>query len=144
MVLLKAQRLQRLAEKLGRIESRLAGAEGELEAVDAVEDELREAAARTGVELTAVRRLDAATLERALWAGGQPDPGRLWTAAEVLRLDALRADRKGEAAVAEERLRKARRLYARAAETVGLELPADAASPAERLRQVEERLGPDG
>lgn len=142
MVLMKAQRLQRLAEKLGRIESRLAGAEGELEAVDAVEDELREAAARTGVELTAVRRLDAATLERALWAGGQPDPGRLWTAAEVLRLDALRADRKSEPAVAEDRLRKARRLYARAAETAGLELPADAPSPAERLREVDERLGP--
>lgn len=162
MVLLKAQRLQRLAEKLGRIEARLSRASGEVEETEAeggdpppapgrereeasapedVESDLAAAAARTGVELTAVRRLDGATLERALWAGGQPDPGRLWAAAEVLWLDALRAEAEGEAAVAEDRLRKARRLYARAAETPGLQLPADAAMPEDRLRAVDERLG---
>lgn len=142
MVLLKAQRLQRLAEKLGRIEARLARAAGEVETAEAegVETALEDAAAGTGVELTAVRRLDGATLERALWAGGRPDPGRLWAAAEVLWLDALRAEAEGEAAVAEDRLRKARRLYARAAETTGLQLPADAPTPEERLRAVDERL----
>lgn len=138
MVLLKAQRLQRLAEKLGRIESRLARASG---AVEEAEAELEEAAARTGVELEAVRRLDGPTLLRALSPGGRPDPGRFWTVAEVLYLDALRARAEGERKKADRRLRKARRLYERAAEAGALELPEGAASPAERLAALEARLG---
>ncbi len=141
MVLLKAQRLQRLAEKLGRIESRLAGASGELEGA---EEELEEAAARTGVELEAVRRLDGATLVRALSPGGRPDPGRYWTVAEILYLDALRAEAEGDAGTAGRRLRKARRLFERARGAAGLDLPEGAAPPEERIRAVEDRLDEAG
>lgn len=135
MVLLKAQRLQRLAEKLGRIESRLARASGDVEETEA---ELEEAAARTGVELEALRRLDGATLERALSPGGRPDPGRFWAVAELLYLDAARARAAGEEAAAGRSLRKARRLYRRA--EGGIDLPEGAAPPGERLEAIDERL----
>lgn len=145
MVLLKAQRLQRLAEKLGRIESRLARASGE---VEEAADELEEAAASAGVELEAARRLDAATLERALSPGGLPDPGRFWAVAEALYLDALRAEAEGEGPASVGRgLRKARRLFERAEEAGGLELPERAVPPAARLEEIAARLegltGPD-
>lgn len=141
MVLLKAQRLQRLAEKLGRIESRLSRASGE---VEGAEEELEDAAAATGVELEAVRRLDGVTLVRALSPGGRPDPGRLWAAAEVLYLDALRARSADEDATAAARLRKARRLYGAAAEASGPEVPEGAATPAGRIRAIDEALGEEG
>ena len=164
MVLLKAQRLQRLAEKLGRIESRLARASGEVEEAEAgeagtaeagadaaaggeaaaaePEAELEEAAARAGVELETLRRLDGATLERALSPGGRPDPGRFWAAAELLYLDAVRARAEGQADLARRSLQKARRLYRRADD--GLDLPEGATPPAERLAAIEELKGERG
>lgn len=154
MVLLKAQRLQRLAEKLGRIESRLARASGEVEEAEAGETgagaaaggeapaaepevELEDAAARAGVELETLRRLDGATLERALSPGGRPDPGGLWAAAELLYLDAVRARAECQADLARRSLDKAARLYRRLGD--GLELPEGATPPAERLAAIEER-----
>ncbi len=140
MVLLKAQRLQQLAEKLGQIENRLARGGGELEeAADELEEELEEAAALTGVELEAVRWLDGPTLLRTLSPGGRPDPGRFWTAAEVLYLDALRAEAEGDSTTAARRFRKARRLYERAGESGSLELPDGAVPPEERLEALRER-----
>lgn len=137
MVLLKAQRLQQLAEKLGQIENRMARAGGE---VEETEGELEEAAALTGVELEAVRWLDGPTLVRTLSPGGRTDPGRFWAAAEVLYLDALRAEAEGDASEAARRFRKARRLYRRTREAGDLELPDGAASPDERIERLEERL----
>jgi hypothetical protein len=144
MVLLKAQRLQQLAEKLGQIENRLARGGGELEEAGEemeaeLEEELEEAAALTGVELEAVRWLDGPTLLRTLSPGGRPDPGRFWTAAEVLYLDALRAEAEGDPATADRRFRKARLLYERAGESGSLELPDGAVPPEERLEVLRER-----
>jgi len=159
MVLLKAQRLQRLAEKLGRIESRLARAAGQVEEAEAGEAadgdaadgdkgggrpemDLEEAAARAGVEMETLRRLDGATLARALSPGGRPDPGRLWAAAELLYLDAVRARAEGQEASARRSLDKAARLYRRLGD--GLELPEGATPPAERLAAIEERTVGEG
>jgi len=139
MVLLKAQRLQQLAEKLGQIENRLAGAGGEVEP-ERTERELEQAAALTGVELEAVRWLDGRTLVRTLSPGGRPDPGRFWTVAEVLYLDALRAEAEGEKTVAVKRFRKAHRLFDRVREFGSLELPEGAVSPGDRVAGIEERL----
>lgn len=138
MVLLKAQRLQQLAEKLRQIENRLEREGGEL---TEVREGLEEAAARTGVDLETVRALDGPTLEMTLSPGGRPDPGRFWAVAEVLYLDGLQARARGHAA-AERRLEKARRIYEAGAG--GLDLPDDAARPDDRLRRIEELLGGDG
>lgn len=136
MVLLKAQRLQRLAEKLSEIESRLDREGGEL---TEVREGLEEAAARTGVDLETVRALDGPTLERTLSPGGRPDPGRFWAVAEVLYLDGLRARAQGEETTAAKLLEKARRLYG----NVGgdLDLPEDAPTRDGRVRRIEELLG---
>ncbi len=139
MVLLKAQRLQQLAEKLRQIENRLDREGGEL---TEVREGLEEAAARTGVDLETVRTLDGPTLERTLSPGGRPDPGRFWAVAEVLYLDGLQARARGEPAAARRRLEKARRLYETGVE--GIDLPDDSVSPADRLRRIEELLGDDG
>lgn len=139
MVLLKAQRLQQLAEKLRQIENRLERAGGEL---TEVREGLEEAAARTGVDLETVRALDGRTLEITLSPGGRPDPGRFWAVAEVLYLDGLQAHARGHGAATERRLEKARRLYEAGAG--GLDLPDDAASPDDRLRRIEELIGGDG
>lgn len=135
MVLLKAQRLQRLAEKLGEIENRLEREGGETE----VREGLEAAAARTGVDLETARALDAATLQRALSPGGRPDPGRAWAVAEVLFLDGLRARAEDDPAAAARRLEKARRLYRGVGD--GLDLPEGASGAADRLRRIEELLG---
>lgn len=139
MVLIKAQKLQQLAEKLGEIEAQLDREGGEL---TEVRRGLEEAAARTGVELETVRQLDGATLEMTLSPGGRPDPGRFWAVAEVLYLDALRARARGDDAATARRLEKARRLFARVGG--GLELPDGAASPERRLEEIGELLGTGG
>lgn len=139
MVLIKAQKLQRLAEKLGEIEAQLDREGGEL---TEVRRGLEEAAARTGVELETVRRLDAATLEMTLSPGGRADPGRFWAVAEVLYLDALRARARDDDAAAARRLEKARRLFGRVGD--GLELPDGARPPEERIEEIDDLLAREG
>lgn len=137
MVLLKAQRLQQLAQKLGEIEEQLEREGGELKEL---RRGLEDAAARAGVELQTARRLDAATLARALSPGGRPDPGRFWAVAEALYLDGLGALARGEDAAAASRLEKARALYGRAA-GAALELPDGAPTPEERAARIGDVLG---
>lgn len=139
MTLLKAQRMQQLAEKLREIESRLERESGDL---TEIREGLEEAAARTGVEIETVRRLDARTLEMALSPGGRPDPGRFWVVAEILFLDGLRARAEGDPDAAGRRLEKARRLYERVG--TGLQVPDDSAGPGRRLEEIAEMREPDG
>lgn len=139
MVLLKAKRLRELAEKLAAIQGQLEREGGELVEV---RQRLDAAAARAGVELETVRRLDPATLEMTLSPGDRPDPARFWAVAEILYLDGLRARAKGDGAAASRRLEKARRLFRRAEGR--LELPEGAATPHRRLEEIGELLGPGG
>lgn len=136
MVLLKAQRLQQLARKLGEIEERLERGGGQL---PGVVEGLEEASARAGVELETARRLDADTLCRVLSPGGDPDPGRLWAVAEVLYLHGLTARAQGDEA-AECRLEKARRLFARVRDLPGL--PEGAPAPEERIATISDMRFP--
>lgn len=136
MVILKAERLQRLARKLARLERSLEAEGGELREI---RRGLQAAAASVGVDLETVRRLDVATLAEALAPGGAPASGRLWVAAEVLFLDGLAARAEGRGPAARRRLARARRLY----RDVGsdLALPEEAPAPEERLRRIEHLLG---
>lgn len=130
-MLLKAQRMQRLARKLARLEASLAGASGDLEEI---REGLEATAAGVGVDLETVRRLDPVTLVEALAPGGGAAPGRLWVAAEVLFLDGLTARAEGDLTSARRRLAKAGHLYRRTGD--GLELPEGSPPPEERLERI--------
>lgn len=147
MVILSAQRMQRLAERLQQMERSVEAGGGELEdATEEVADrdappddggfeqELASAAARVGVELKTARRMDAATLSRAL-AGGPGGGGRLWAAAEILFLDGLAARSRGDRRAARSRWEKAAFLYRRGG--MDVELPEGAESPGERLARID-------
>lgn len=138
-MLLKAQRMQRLARKLARLEASLAGASGDLEDV---REGLEETAAGVGVDLETVRRLDPDTLVEALAPGGGSAPGRLWVAAEVLFLDGLTALAEGDLPSGRRRLARARRLYRGLGE--GLELPEGSPPPGARLDRIGELLEEKG
>lgn len=148
MVILSSQRMQRLAARLQQVERGVERAGGEVEDAEeeapdegrdrpeaAVEDDLSEIAARAGVDLSTVRRMDAATLTRALSRGPGGGGGRLWAAAEVLYVDGLSARVRGEDSIARSRWEKAACLYRQLDE--GLELPEGAVSPASRLERME-------
>lgn len=134
-MLLKAHRMQLIARKMARLEESLAGTSGELHDL---REELEETTAVTGVELEALRRLDAETIAGALAPAGGGGTGRLWVAAEVLFLDGLAALGDGRTGAANRRLEKARRLYRRVGG--GLELPEDAVPIDARLDRVGELL----
>lgn len=151
MVILSAQRMQRLAERLQQMERSVEAGGGELEDAteevtdrgpgrggDAFDEELASTAARVGVELNTARRMDAATLSRAL-AGGPGGGGRLWAAAEILFVDGLAARRRGDESAARSRWEKAAFLYRRAG--TGVELPEGAPTPEERLDRIESWTG---
>ncbi len=106
-------------------------------AESAFDEELASAAARVGVELTTARRMDSATLSRAL-SGGPGGGGRLWAAAEILFIDGLAARNRGDDSVARSRWEKAEFLYRRIGKDV--EIPEGATSPQERLDRIESWL----
>lgn len=139
--------MQRLAERLQQMERSVEAGGGELEDVseevtdrepsregDSFDEELASMAARVGVELKTARRMDAATLARAL-AGGPGGGGRLWAAAEILFVDGLAARDRGDEGVAASRWEKAAFLYRRVG--AGMDLPEGATSPEERLERIE-------
>lgn len=155
MVILSSQRMQRLAQKLQQVEQGVERSGGEVEdALDeaadeardrpdtGIDDELEDIAARSGVELSTVRRMDPGTLSRTLARGPGGGGGRLWTAAEVLFMDGLAARARGEDAVARSRWEKAAVLYRELDE--GLELPEEAMPPGERLARIEAWSGTQG
>lgn len=148
MVILSAQRMQRLTEKLQRMERSVERGGSELEdlreesadevssreeLVD-VEEELAAAGARVGVELQTARQLDAATLARVLSRGPEGGGGRLWAAAELLFVDGLAARMRGEERVARARWEKAAFLYRTLGDDPGL--PEEATPPAERVERI--------
>lgn len=149
MVILSAQRMQRLSEKLQQMERSVERGGSELEDLREeaeagvpsrgelldVEEELASAGARVGVELESARQLDAATLARALSRGPGGGGGRLWAAAELLFMDGLAARARGEERVGRARWEKAAFLYRRLGDA--LELPDEATPPAERLERID-------
>lgn len=138
MVFFKAQKLQRLAELLQRVQKAIEGEGGDLALS---EDELREVAGVAGLDLEIARMVDAATLESVLTAGGRDSGSRRWLAAEALFLDGLLSLGKGDETAASDRLDKARHLYLTLDSELGL--PDGAVEPAERLRRIEE-ITPSG
>lgn len=137
MVFFKAQKMQRLAELLQRIQNAIEGEGGDLQEA---EDEMREVARTAGLDLAIARMADGPTLEAVLTAGSRDNEGRRWLAAEVLFVDGLLALRRGERGAAADRLEKARHLYRTLPE--GLDLPREAVAPGERLRRIGE-MEPD-
>ena len=103
-------------------------------AESAFDEELASMAGRVGVELTTARRMDAATLSRAL-SGGPAGGGRLWAAAEILFVDGLAARNRGDEETARSRWEKAAFLYRRVG--ADMELPEDATPPEDRLDRIE-------
>lgn len=134
MVILSAQRMQRLSEKLQQVERSVERGGSELEELRDVDEELASAGARVGVELQSLRQLDAGTLARALSRGPGGGGGRVWAAAELLFVDGLATRRRGEERVARARWEKAAFLYRRLGDD--LELPDEATPPAERLERI--------
>lgn len=147
VVILSAQRMQRLAEKLQKMESSVEKGGSELEDVreevtghapppeeSVFQEELASVAGRVGVELKTARQLDAATLSRVLSRGPGGAGGRIWAAAEILFVDGLAARARGQESAARSRWEKAAALYRRCG--TGLELPEDSASPEERLQRI--------
>lgn len=133
MVFFKAQKLQRLADLLQRVQGEIERAGGESES--RVEEGLAEAAGRAGLDLEVARIADLPTLERVLASS----PGKCWVVAEVLFLDGLRARSRGRSDEARALLEKARALYGHVGE--GIDLPDGAPSPGERMRRIEELKG---
>lgn len=156
MVILSAQRMQRLAEKLRRVEQSVERGGSELEdvreegvseapsrqEVHDLEEDLTSASARVGVDLQAARRMDAETLARMLSRGTVAGGGRLWAAAEILFVDGLTARVRGESTVARARWEKAAFLYRRLG--AGLELPEGATPPPERIERIEAWMAESG
>lgn len=130
-MLIRSQKFQRMAEKLARVERMTEREGGEREEL---RKPLEEALRGVGVELATARLMDRETLARAL----EGDPARLWGVAEALYLDGVLAGAEGDEPRAEARLRKALALYGRL--EPGLELPDEAAAPAERIEEIEARL----
>jgi hypothetical protein len=130
-MLLRAQKFQRMAEALLRVQQM-----AESKGADPVRARrhLEKGLEELGVDLEVVRLLDAGTLVESL-AG---DPGKLWGAAEALYLEGLLAAAEDHRTEARERFRKARRLFARL--TGDLELPEDMVPLGERLREIGTRL----
>lgn len=134
MPLFHTDKFQRLAELEARVQKAIeeAGAGG----LDRAEEELDRVAGTAGFDLPAARLLDADTLEAVLAPGdGAEDAGRIWLAAETLRVDGLVAAAEGREGDARDRLEKARRLYRRVPGE--LRLPDAAATPRERLAELE-------
>jgi hypothetical protein len=132
MIILNAQQLQRVAEMLQQVERRQEAGGGE---AHLVEEGLQEVAIRTGVELGILRVATADTLLGVLGPEGTGDPGKLWLAAEILRLEWRRARAAGDDAPATGDLReKALRLYE--AVDPKLLLPRGSVTPKERIREL--------
>lgn len=140
MPFFKAQKLQRLADLLQRLQGEIEREGGE--ASSRVEEDLADAARRAGVDLEVARIADLPTLERVLAPGGDPAAGKCWAVAEVLFLDGLRARARGNDDDARALLEKARALYGLLGE--GLRLPDGTPSPGERVRRIGELVDAGG
>lgn len=149
MVILSAQRMQRLAERLQQLERSVEQGGSELDDLREemagdeergakrreLDEDLASEAARVGVELETARQMDRSTLARVLSRGGAGGGGgRLWAAAEILYADGLLARAAGRESVARARWGKAAYLYGRL--DPGLDLPEDTASPEERVERI--------
>ena len=135
MIVLNAQQLQRLAESLLRLERQLeeAGADA-----SHVREGLDEVASRVGVHLQIARLASPDTLLGVVSPGERKDSGKLWAVGEVLYLDGVRALAEGDPVEARGSWEKARLLLEHV--EPGLDLPDDAASPRERVRDLDQWL----
>lgn len=156
MVILSAQRMQKLAEALQRMERSVEASGSEVEervereaerSLDPAtyedhEEDLTGAAGRMGVELTTLRSVDTGTLQRLLSGGPGRSSGRLWAGAEILYVDGLLARAAGRPGDARGRWRKARELFALL--DPDLELPDVAGEPERRIEAIDELLRQTG
>lgn len=100
--------------------------------------ELNALAARSGVDLALLRSLTPESLALMAMPGGQIDPGRCWLWAEVLYLDALGADRRGDTRAAAASRERSLHLY-RMLEPRWAPAP-DLPRAEERVREMEESI----
>jgi hypothetical protein len=135
MIFFKAQRLQRLAERLLEMQRRLEAGGGD---ATHIREGLEEAARRIGADLDIVRLAHPDTVLQVLAPDGGGDPGKLWGVGEILYLDGLCWLATGDEDAGIASLQKARRLLARL--PPDLSLPAGAVPPSERLREVDRIL----
>lgn len=138
MVFFKAQKLQRLADLLQRVQGEIEREGGEPSS--RVEEGLAEAARRAGLDLDVARIADLQTLERVLAPGESPGSGKCWAVAEILFLDGLQARSRGRDDDARTLLEKALVLYGHLGE--GMHLPDGVPSPGARIRRIRELTGP--
>lgn len=101
--------LLRMIEQMGAVMARLremilGGVAGSLE-------EIRRTGARAGVDIGLARALETESLVALLSPDGSPDSTRIWVLAELLALEGLDAERRGNDEEALSLYRKALRLY---------------------------------
>lgn len=106
---------------------------GEVEAGAA---DLRAEAARQGVDLELARALEPESLLLMLSPVGEPEPGRCWVMAELLYLDGLHAQAKGDPDDALASYRRALRLFLALDPRVIGGIP----DAADRVRELEDRI----
>jgi hypothetical protein len=136
--------LLRMIEQLGRVLARIRNEMlGRVEEGDPVsEDDLAELARGAGMDLGLVRRLVPETLQMLVASGGEPDPARAWSWGEILFLDALLAERRGDPARARASRERARALFQ--VVNPGWKAPGESVSAAERIAELERDLAVDG
>ena len=127
----------RIIELAGRFlaELRRAVMEGGLDPHRANDDIIR-IGQRAGLDVELLRRVDLDTLVLLLSPGGEPEPGRVWLAAELFAVDGERLLRLGELEGAADAWRRALRLYAQVDPTLVVRGVPEARTRADELRRA--------
>jgi hypothetical protein len=100
--------------------------------------DLQRAAHLGGLDLDLLRLCDADGLRHLVAPGGEPDPSRIWLAAETLYLDALAAQLDGQTVDAAMTFAKARALFGMVEPT--WVLPTGFPEATVRIQDIDERL----
>lgn len=104
----------------------------------AVENRLREAAGKGGMDLELARAATPDTLRMLIAPTGEIEPGRCWLLAETLYLDGIRARQAGDAEQESNSLGKARMLFSLLAPMGGFLVGFPEAE--ERMREIDGML----
>jgi len=101
--------IEMAGQALIRLRRRLLGQEAD---PAEVEDELRQIAGRSSLDLDFLRSVSLDTLVLLVSPAGEPEPGRTWITAELFLVDGLRSEAVGDPDGARACYERALRLYA--------------------------------